>query len=111
MKRTARIVFLPILLVGLAVGGLPVPASGGGNDIVRVRMVDGDRFRPRSVTIARGTVVKWVNRDNHDHTSTGPGWNSRLDPDETFRRTFNQVGTFSYRCMIHLTMRGTIIVQ
>lgn len=111
MKRAARIVLPPMLVVALAIGGLPVPASGGGNEIVKVKMVVGDRFRPRTVTIARGTIVKWVNKDNQDHTSTGPGWNSRLDPDEMFRRTFNQVGTFSYRCTIHVTMRGTIIVE
>lgn len=105
-------ILIMALVAALAIGGLPVPASGGGNAVAKVRMVDGDRFRPRTVTIARGTVVRWVNKDNHDHTSTGPGWNSgRLDPDDTFRRTFNQVGTFNYRCTIHLTMRGTIVVQ
>jgi plastocyanin len=110
--RTARTWFLVALIATLVTAGLALPASGGGQQqVTRVRMVD-ERFRPRNITIDRGTFVRWVNRDNLDHTSTGPGWNSgRLDPGDTFRRRFNQTGTFSYRCTIHLTMRGTIVVE
>ena len=36
----------------------------------RVKMVDGNRFRPPTLTIARGTKVRWVNRDNVSHTTT-----------------------------------------
>ena len=111
MKPSIRPLLPAVIIVMLAIGGLPVPASGGDNHPTKVKMVDGDRSRPRTVTITQGTAVKWVNKDNHDHTSTGPGWNSRLDPGDSFRRTFNQVGTFNYRCTIHSTMRGTIVVE
>ena len=109
MRRSARRSLLSVLIAASAIGALAAPATGG--EITKVKMVDGNRFRPGTVTIARGTVVKWVNRDNHDHTSTGPGWNRRLDPGDAFRRTFNEAGTFAYRCTIHASMRGTIVVE
>lgn len=109
MRRTIRALPVLFLVVLLLVVGLAAPASGGGAR--RVRIVD-NRFRPRTVTIERGTRVRWVNTGNRDHTTTGRGWNSgSLDPGDTFRRRFNRRGTFAYRCTIHATMRGTIVVE
>lgn len=111
MERIIRSLVLVALVVLLSIGGLAVPASGGQGGPTRVRILD-NRFRPVRVTIARGTVVRWVNQGNRDHTSTGPGWNSgSLDPGDAFRRRFNQTGTFAYRCTIHASMRGTIVVE
>ena len=79
---------------------------------VRVRIVD-NRFRPRSLTIQRGTVVRWVNRGSRDHTSTSDTdlWSSGiLSPDEAFRRRFRRRGTFAYHCEIHPSMTATITV-
>ena len=107
MKRSPRIVLS--LALALLVVLLAIPASAGS--ATRVRIID-NRFRPSNVTIERGTVVRWVNAGNNNHTSTGPGWNSgTLNPGESFRRRFRQRGTFSYRCTIHAGMRGTIIVE
>jgi len=97
------------LALTLLVVLLAIPASAGS--ATRVRIID-KRFRPSNVTIERGTVVRWANTGNNNHTSTGPGWNSgTLNPGESFRRRFRQRGTFSYRCTIHAGMRGTIIVE
>ncbi|MCI0636169.1 MAG: cupredoxin domain-containing protein [Actinobacteria bacterium] len=109
MRRTIRSLPLLFLVVFVLVVGLAAPAIGGG--ATRVRIID-NGFRPRTVTIDRGTAVRWVNTGNRDHTTTGPGWDSgALDPGDTFRRRFNRRGTFAYRCTIHATMRGTIIVE
>ena len=110
MRRTIRSLPVLFLVVLIATVGLALPASGGGN-VTRVRIID-NGFRPNRVTIDRGTAVRWVNTGNRDHTTTGSGWNSGvLDPGDTFRRRFNQRGTFAYRCTIHATMRGTIVVE
>ena len=106
---------LALVLASSALAG-PVAAAtdqARGGDRVRVRIVD-NRFRPRNITIQAGTLVKWVNRGNRNHTSTSNSnlWNSGiLNPDETFRRRFNQEGTFNYRCSIHTSMTGTITVN
>ena len=68
-------------------------------------------FVPTTVTIRRGTEVTWTNNDNTDHTVTGNGWDSGLiRPGATYKRTFNTVGSFDYRCTVHPTMQGTINV-
>jgi plastocyanin len=89
----------------------PAAASLRGTTTVRVRMVD-DAFRPRNLTISRGTRVRWVNAGNSDHSSTATGrWDSGLlDRGETYRRVFRQSGTFPYFCTAHPGMRGTITV-
>ena len=65
-------------------------------------------------TITVGDKVRWRNNGSGViQTTTGPGWNSgQMGDGQTFTRTFNQVGTFSYLCTIHPTiMAGTITVE
>jgi plastocyanin len=79
--------------------------------VARVRIID-FAFRPRNFTIARGTVVRWVNRGARTHTTTSNTslWNHTLAPGETFRRRFRRMGTFAYHCSIHPQMIGMITV-
>lgn len=70
------------------------------------------------ITIPTGTTIVWVNNDTTAHTSTSgtngkfdsKGWNSPLDPGQTFNQTFNEAGTFAYTCVIHPTMNAKVTV-
>lgn len=80
--------------------------------VTRVRIVD-DRFRPRSITVARGTRVRWINRGNHTHTTTSDDgvWDSGLlSAGNSFSRRFRTRGTFEYLCTVHPSMTATITV-
>ena len=84
----------------------------GVTEVVKIRIVD-DRYRNGTITISRGTVVKWTNRGNNTHTTTSDSgvWDSgNLSPGDGFRRKFRHTGTFAYHCEIHPTMHGTITV-
>jgi plastocyanin len=84
----------------------------GTVEVVKIRIVD-NRYRNGTITIDRGTVVKWRNRGENTHTTTSNSgvWDSgNLSPGESFRRRFRQAGTFSYHCEIHISMTGTITV-
>lgn len=85
----------------------------GTSEVHRVRMVDGNRFRPTRITISRGDRVRWVNRDNVAHTTTSKSglWDERLEPGERFSRRFRRAGTFDFRCTIHFGMDGTVVVS
>lgn len=113
MKRTlVACVALVVALVVLApeVGAVTPGDHARGGSRARVRIVD-NRFRPASITVARGTRVRWVNRGDNNHTSTGNGWNSgNISPGDAFTRRFRRRGTFSYHCQIHATMMGTVTV-
>lgn len=120
MRSVIRIAFTTALLFSAV---LPVSASARSDrdhragepaprvSVVTVKMLD-DRFRPRTIDIAKGAKVKWVNRGAHTHSSTSGSWNSGLlGPGESFSRTFRHVGTFSYHCTVHPFMRGTVVVS
>ena len=120
MKRTVRTIVAGIALVATL---LPVTAGAAprrearpstaalGTTVSKVRIVDFS-FRPSSITISRGDVVKWRNRGDTTHTTTSSSWDSgRLAPGDSFRHRFRRAGTFSYHCSIHPQMTGTIVVQ
>lgn len=108
-----RCLSVAVLLVVVAPeAGALEPRSAALGAAVRVRIVD-NRFRPRSLTIPLGTVVRWVNRGSNNHTSTSDTglWNSGiLAPGDTFRKRFRRRGTFTYHCEIHTSMTATITV-
>jgi plastocyanin len=78
----------------------------------RVKIVD-FAFHPKTLSIAKGTKVKWVNKGSTSHTTTSNKglWDSGvLAPGQTFSRVFKKAGTFKYHCTIHPTMVGKIVV-
>ncbi len=111
---------LIVLLVGLAPAVVAadqrttVKREGAARRVVveRVRMVN-FAFRPRSVTISKGTKVRWVDSEGtHSSTSNTGLWDSGiLSQGEAFGRVFRRAGTFKYHCSVHpSTMRGVITV-
>ena len=106
------VVALALLVLAPAVGAHERGSgSSAATQVARVRVIDFG-FRPRNLMIARGTVVRWVNRGNRTHTTTSNTglWNRTLSPGEVFRRRFRRMGTFAYHCSIHPQMTGTITV-
>ena len=71
-------------------------------------------FVPAGTTIAPGTRVTWVNKDDAPHTatSTDDRFNSEgLDTDDKFSFVFREKGDFPYYCALHPHMKGVIKVQ
>ena len=76
--------------------------------------IDNFSFGPGTLTVAVGTTVMWINRDDIPHTvvSTDGVFKSKvLDTDEKFSFTFTKAGTFPYFCSIHPKMTGKVVVQ
>jgi plastocyanin len=76
--------------------------------------IDNFSFTPATITVAAGTTVTWINRDDIPHTvaSDGKEFKSKaLDTDEKFSYTFSKAGTYSYSCSLHPKMTGKVIVQ
>jgi plastocyanin len=90
----------------------PLPVADSPNQVV----IDNFEFGPAEITVAPGTEVTWVNRDDEPHTVTSaadkPLFNSpALDTGEKFAFVFKQPGRYAYFCSIHPRMRGVIVVQ
>jgi plastocyanin len=99
---------------GSGSGPTPVPPATATTVATasRVRIVD-FAFKPASLTVAKGTKVKWVNRGSTAHTSTSNTslWDSgAIAPGASFARVFRRAGTFKFHCSIHPGMKGKIVV-
>ncbi len=92
--------------------GQAAPASGqSSNNTV---IIQNFAFTPANITVPRGTMVMWFNRDTTTHTVTGENSggpsSGPLKPGENYGFTFAQSGVFPYHCSIHPSMRGTVTV-
>jgi plastocyanin len=79
---------------------------------VNVDVADNE-FRPNPATVATGGTVTWklVGAAAHTVTADDQSFNSGLlKPGETFQHTFNTLGSFTYTCLVHPGMVGTIEV-
>jgi len=72
-------------------------------------------FWPRDTVITAGTPVQWMNFDDAPHqivlTGGRPGSSSPIEPGNEYAFTFNEPGQFTYRCGVHPSMLGVIVVQ
>jgi plastocyanin len=71
-------------------------------------------YAPKDITVAPGTRVVWINRDETPHTVTGTdkSFGSKgMDTDDRFEHTFDREGDFSYLCTVHPFMTGVVHVR
>lgn len=78
--------------------------------------IDNYAFHPGALTVARGTTVVWLNKDDDVHTiksKDGPeAFNSpALETGSQFEFRFKRAGTYHYVCTVHPYMHGVIAVR
>lgn len=76
-------------------------------------LIEGNSFKPDSLTIKAGDSIKWINKDSYNHTVTaknGEFESGNLASGAEFSFTFSKEGTFEYICGVHTFMKGTVIV-
>ncbi len=104
--------FLPLILT-TALGIQFALASGDQTQLVIIKDY---KFIPQEITIQKGQVIRWENREKRQYHSV---WFEALDeeepedylfPEDYYEREFNQTGSFSYRCGPHPEMTGVIRV-
>jgi plastocyanin len=79
-------------------------------------VIDNFAFSPRTLTVAPGARVTWVNRDDVPHTATSSARprafdSGALDTDDAFSFVFTAPGTYDYFCALHPHMTGKVIVK
>ncbi len=76
--------------------------------------IDGFKFSPSSLTIKKGTTIKWTNKDNAPHTVTSDSGNElssqTLSNGQSYSHTFSAQGIYEYYCTFHTSMKGKITV-
>jgi plastocyanin len=63
-----------------------------------------NRYRPASVSVARGTTIVWkATCGNHTVTAYGGNWskNTTINQGQSTSRVFKAKGVFKFRCIFH----------
>ena len=99
---------LAAAVAALLIGGADAAA------VVHTVTIDGFEFHPPEVTVGKGDVVVWVNKDPVPHTATAKG--AALDSGSiaasgSFHFTATREGRFDYVCTLHPTMKGVLVVR
>jgi plastocyanin len=121
MRRSVRILVLAIPVIAAAalltsgIRGHAAHAQQTQTSTADVK-IDNFSFGPAALTVAVGTTVTWMNRDDIPHTVVSTDdpktFKSKvLDTDEKFSFTFSKAGTYSYFCSVHPKMTGKVVVQ
>ena len=70
-------------------------------------------FHPSSLTVPAGTTLRWTDYDLDYHTVTatdGSFDSGHIQQGQSYQRTFNVPGTYSYYCLPHPYMTGTLTI-
>ena len=99
-------------LASVGAAALAVAASAAAAATHTV-VVDGFRFEPAELTVARGDTVVWVNRDAVAHTATAAGVfdSGVVAPAKSASLTLARIGRHDYVCTLHPTMKARIVVR
>jgi plastocyanin len=102
------------VLAVLAAAALVVAPALPAQAAVTVKATQNLTFKPKTLSIHKGTKVVWKNVCSCDHTvtSTSNNWskNAHLNPGDTTSHTFKRNGTYRYKCTIHAGMTGKVVV-
>ena len=111
-ERTAVTLYLlnPDLIRETTAATLAAP-----EEALTVEIVDAWAFQPHSLEVPPGATVTWVNNSDVAHTVTGANLafddSGLIEPGDSFRQTFDEPGTYRYRCGPHPDMTGEIVVS
>jgi len=101
-----------IVLVSVASGAFGLAAADAAAT-VNVTIVF-RAYQPATTTVRVGETVTWKNSTLMPHTVTaveGAFDSGKMNGGTSFSVTFLKAGTFLYKCLIHPTMKGTVIVS
>ena len=104
-----RVAFCLLSLLFLGMTGYAVAAEPV---IVVIKKM---KFQPQEVTVKKGGMVRWENREYRQYHSVwfeqlGEPEPDYLFPDDSYERKFETVGDFPYRCGPHPEMTGVVHV-
>ena len=99
---------VPLVIGGLALGVLPAKAAG------HTVTIQGHKFKPAKLTVAKGDTITFINKDSPPHTATandGAFDTGRLSTGARATVTVSAAGAHAYICKIHPSMKGTVTVH
>lgn len=101
-----------LALVGIWGGAASAGGSAQASSTATVT-IPAFKFQPATVTISRGSKVRFSNASGTAHTATRKRSfdSGRIKPGKAATVQFNARGTFAYHCKIHPFMKGKVVVD
>ncbi len=101
-----------LALIGILDGAASAEDSARASRTATVT-IPGFSFKPATVTVARGSSVRFSNTSGTAHTATRSGSfdSGRIKPGKAATVQFNRKGSFAYHCKIHPFMKGKVVVD
>ena len=96
------------------IGETSETALAAPEEALTVEVDEAWTFQPYSLEVTPGATVTWVNNSDAAHTVTGDDLafddSGLIEPGDSFRQTFDEPGTYRYKCGPHPGMTGVIVV-
>ena len=113
---TRRHVAIGLALVACAlVLALPLRgAKDGRRQAVHTVVIDATNFAPKFVHAKVGDRIVWVNKDLLVHTATakrGAFDSKEIQAGKSWSFIATGSGQFDYKCALHPTMKGSLLVE
>ena len=94
-----------------AAASLLLAGAAAPDHVVSVQIAG---FEPQVLSVKTGERITWVNKDLFPHTATADNKafdSGSIAPAGTWTFMAAKPGTYTYTCVFHPTMQGTIRVQ
>lgn len=107
MATSAAAVIVIVCAMGLIAVERPKPKT-------HTVVIEGMRFQPESLTVARGDAIVWVNKDLFPHTATSEAGrfdSGIIQAEKSWTFTAGKKGEFAYTCTFHPTMKAMLDVK
>ena len=111
MKK--NILFAGLLLLFAACSKEKNADSNNGPGATNTILMKASVFTPSTLQVNINVTVTWLNDDNMVHTVTaddGSFDSGDITPGAKFTHTFSNTGSYSYHCVYHSGMVGTVTV-
>jgi plastocyanin len=99
---------------GLSISGQTVAPTVLSSQIHYIGISDFE-FTPTEIYVRAGDIVVWTNYDEVEHTVTSVDGGSLdsglIESGALYFNRFESDGEFIYRCDVHPTMKGKVIVE
>ena len=84
-----------------------------GKPVIHTIVIEGVKFEPGTLTIQRGDVVIWINKDPFPHTVTAAGTfdSHSIAVGHSWKWVARKTGQFAYACTLHPNMKGLLQVH
>lgn len=114
MSRASRIrLVLAVSAAAIAIAAFFATMSIASGPTVRIKGSSSAtyHFKPKAVTVHRGTTVHWKWDSNAPHNvSFSAKKHSDTGSSGSYKRTFKKKGTYRYVCTVH-GFHGKVVVQ